>query len=577
MNPFQTIIHILLYRIGNLLGVLFRHNYIKKAQNGRIVSEKRLMKIIRSSRNTEYGKKYDFKHIKTISDYQKMVPLSTYDDYKNYIERTAKEGEQGLICKQKIKFLATTSGTTGGIKFIPQVTAAYFPCFKIICIYLNDIVRSVRLRGKSRKTMRGLLVTDVNSDTASKNIKGNNKIRTGLISAYSARGMKFFLPLFTALPKIVFDTSEISDMKYIKLRYALQEPGLKWFGGIYMSSLVDLVNYMLKHSDLLIHDIETGTINPTIKMSDHIRTKLERKLRPDRKRAAELREIFSTPSDIPLLSRIWKEMSAVIAIGMADFEPFTKKMRTFFSSDVKFGFEAYAASECVIGSAMHMEDPSYLLLLDSGFFEFLPIESECKEMPKKPLLLNELETGKHYEIIITNRAGLYRYAIHDVVKVSRFEGETPYIEFSYRTTNITDICGAHITCEHVASAVKSIEKAYNINIIDYSLYANKEHDPPRIELFFEANPFSSIITEKKEQMENMFDEALQKTAWDYVFYRNSDSMGNSLLHPVASGTYAHYREILIADGASENQLKAMRVIDSQEKLDYFNKASLSIK
>ena len=66
--------------IGVLLGDVslaeVRH-YTKdpmKAQN------MTLRKILRRNKNCELGKKYNFKDIKTLEDYQKMVPLSSYED-----------------------------------------------------------------------------------------------------------------------------------------------------------------------------------------------------------------------------------------------------------------------------------------------------------------------------------------------------------------------------------------------------------------------------------------------------------------------------------------------------------------
>lgn len=46
-----------------------------------------LKKIISRNKNCELGKKYNFKDIKSIEDYQKSVPLSSYDDYVPYVER----------------------------------------------------------------------------------------------------------------------------------------------------------------------------------------------------------------------------------------------------------------------------------------------------------------------------------------------------------------------------------------------------------------------------------------------------------------------------------------------------------
>ena len=39
-----------------------------------------LMKILEDNKDTEYGRRYGFGEIKTVEEYQKRVPLITYDD-----------------------------------------------------------------------------------------------------------------------------------------------------------------------------------------------------------------------------------------------------------------------------------------------------------------------------------------------------------------------------------------------------------------------------------------------------------------------------------------------------------------
>ena len=51
--------------------------------------EKNLKYLMKQGKNTEYGKKNNFKDVKSIEDYQNIVPYSWYPDYADYIERIA--------------------------------------------------------------------------------------------------------------------------------------------------------------------------------------------------------------------------------------------------------------------------------------------------------------------------------------------------------------------------------------------------------------------------------------------------------------------------------------------------------
>ena len=566
MNVLSKAANAVLLHAGSALGACFRVDYKNKAHHGRRFSEKALMKIVKANRDTEYGKKYGFADIHSVEDYQRAVPLSDYDDYRPYVNRMVKNGEKKLLTARRIGYFATTSGTTGETKLIPEIVSSYTPFFKMVCLLVNDVTTAIRETGVPGISARGLLTTEVHIKPMEKSgMGGHGRSRVGAISSYAAGGMKLFLPIFTPFPKEAFD-DEIRDLRYVKARCALQDPGLKWFGGPFMSALSDIMCYIEGNLDMLLHDIEPGTIDSSVEMGEAVRKKLEARLRPDPKRAAELREIFAQPSDAGLISKIWKNMCYVAAIGAGDFAPFTKKMRAWCGDRVRFAFAVYAASEALFGYAMRMGDPSYLLLMDGNFYEFLPVEDSRADR-ERPLQMHELEVGKKYEIVVTNRSGLYRYCIRDVVKVVGFEGETPYLEFAYRANRVTDLCGSHITDEFIAAAVEAVEQEMGFRIEDYSLYADSEHIPPRVVMFME--PERPVDEGERLRMRDAFEAGLIRASRGYRLAREAENLCVCELHAVEKGTYMRYRRKKIAAGASENQLKSIRVIKPGEELAFF--------
>ena len=561
MSLFRSIINTFLFHAGSLLGLIIRCDYVAKARNGKRVSEKTLLRILKANRNTEYGKKNHFSEIRSSADYKTRIPLSTYEDYKGYIEQTRENGTQNLITSKHISFFATTSGTTSIQKFIPQSYLTLIVFFKCICIFLNQCRNTLRARKVSSFNVRGFLITEVSS-SFQKNKDGT--ISTGIISGYAAQGMKLFLPIFTQLPKEIIGCGEITDKEYVKSRYALQSKDLKFIVAPFMSSVTYSVSYIEKNHEMLIDDIEKGKINLGIEMSDAIRTKLESKLKPDPERAEELRRIFSTDSDIPLLNRIWPDLSFIVAIGSADFTPFTKTIRTLCKEDVDICYSLYACSESLIACAIYPSKPKYLPIIDSAFYEFIPIDSTETD---KVLNICELEEGKLYEIILTNSTGLYRYQLKDVIKVVGFEGETPLIEFAYRSNFVTDLCGAHITGEHLSSSVKDLERDYDVLATDYSIYANTDYKGPHLELFIEFN--KDIDKQTIEDMSVSFEKYMSNYAWDYKDFRKVNIIRPAVVHVVKRGSYFDYRSNEISKGASSNQLKAIRLIDNDKKLSFF--------
>ena len=88
-------------------------------RRGRSVSTETLMRLIRANEDTEYGKKYHFRDIRSYADYAKRVPFSVYEDYEPYIERMICFNQKKLITADEIVYYAHTSGTSGVSKMIP--------------------------------------------------------------------------------------------------------------------------------------------------------------------------------------------------------------------------------------------------------------------------------------------------------------------------------------------------------------------------------------------------------------------------------------------------------------------------
>ena len=106
--------------IGIILGdfSLWKINYVTK--NPMRAQDKALKKILKKSRNCEYGKKYNFKNIHSIEDFQKMVPLTTYEDYAPYIDRMIENKEKNIMYTGRNIRYCSSSGSIGKPKTLPK-------------------------------------------------------------------------------------------------------------------------------------------------------------------------------------------------------------------------------------------------------------------------------------------------------------------------------------------------------------------------------------------------------------------------------------------------------------------------
>ena len=106
-----------------------------------------LTQLIEQASNTEWGKKYDFKSIRTLSEFKDRLPVQTYEDIEPYINRL-RNGEQNIFWPSEIKWFAKSSGTTNSkSKFIPVSKEALEDCHfrggkDILAIYTSLFPRN---------------------------------------------------------------------------------------------------------------------------------------------------------------------------------------------------------------------------------------------------------------------------------------------------------------------------------------------------------------------------------------------------------------------------------------------------
>ena len=128
-----------------------------------------LINLLNSAEDTEYGRLYDFKSIRSVEEFQQRVPLNSYETLKPYIDRLRK-GEQQLLWSSDINWFAKSSGTTAGkSKFIPVSTESLEECHykagkDMFSLYLNNHPDSALFDGRSLGMGGSHYICDMNSD-----------------------------------------------------------------------------------------------------------------------------------------------------------------------------------------------------------------------------------------------------------------------------------------------------------------------------------------------------------------------------------------------------------------------------
>ncbi|MEZ7971387.1 MAG: GH3 auxin-responsive promoter family protein, partial [Cyclobacteriaceae bacterium] len=75
-------------------------------------------KLIKSGSKTQFGRDHQFDEIRNHTDFTQRVPIRDYEELKPYINEILK-GKKDVLWPGLPAYLAKTSGTTSGVKYIP--------------------------------------------------------------------------------------------------------------------------------------------------------------------------------------------------------------------------------------------------------------------------------------------------------------------------------------------------------------------------------------------------------------------------------------------------------------------------
>ena len=521
--------------------------------------EKILLQIMDENKDTEYGKKIGFKDVHSIEDFQRIVPLSTYDTYDNYVERML-DGEENLMMARKCKRYCSSSGSVGKPKVLPKSGK---DLWNMQCMGFAATPacaeRWFKEKGKKFPKQIGpvaLLLTG-HPMRDGKMCNGAGQVPFTYLKPIS----KFFMT--TPNDFMYPENEEAVDSTYFHLRFALQRRDVTFLGSMVVTLLTTMFDYFENNWELVCNDIEKGTIDPSIKCPPELRAKWEKKFKPMPKRAAEIRRECEKGFDDPIAKRIWPDFVWSYGMVGSTLAFYVDKLRRYIG-DAPIHNMGYAAAEGYMAMPVELDVNDYVLLPRSIFFEFIPIDDpECK----RPLTMQEIEVGKEYELVVTNFSGLYRYQIEDVVRVTGYYNKTPKVEFLYRNNLAMNIANEKTTTQMVDWAAAETQKKAGISFKGYSFYADTSVDPVRYMLL--AEPEEDIPDERIPEIEAILDEYLSESNEKYFKYRRWGMLAAPKFNVLKKDTYADYREHLKKQGKILNQVKPVTVINTPEREEFF--------
>ena len=386
-----------------------------------------LTKYLKDNKSTEYGERYQFNAITSLSGYQERVPLTTYDDYVEYAKRIG-NGSRSVLTDEPVRMFELSSGSTAPSKLIPYTNRLKTEFQRGIAPWIYNLYSTMP------ELMGGPAYWSITPLTDGKRFTSAG-IPIGFESDSEYLGFfgKWLANSAMAVPNEVKNLSDMDSFRYLTLLYLLRQPELRLISVWNPTFLRLLLAALPEWWDNLLMDIESGTVSiPDV----------EFRLVPKPEVACLLSAV--SPTDY---GSIWPHLRLISCWTDGASAPYARQLAEMFPG-VQLQGKGLLATEAFVSFPIVGVEGS-VLSIHSHFFEFIDDAGE-------PCLAHQVEKDKTYSVVVTTGGGLYRYQLHDVIEVVGHWKQIPCIRFLGKADHISDWFGEKLEERFVATVLEKV-------------------------------------------------------------------------------------------------------------------------
>ncbi|XP_022158615.1 jasmonic acid-amido synthetase JAR1-like isoform X2 [Momordica charantia] len=499
------------------------------------VQRETLKRILEENGSSEYLQNLGLNGNTDPESFKACVPIVTHEDLEPYIQRIADSHHASILTA----------------KPITTISLRDFPIGKgrsLMFIYGS----------KQFKTNGGLTAA-----TATSNLYRDPKFKSTMKSIMS----------MSCSPDEVIYGSDFHQSLYCHLLCGLIfRDEIQLIFSTFAHSIVHAFRTFEHIWEELCCDIRNGILTSRI-TSPSIRAGMSNLLKPNPELADLVYEkCVGLSTWYGLIPQLFPNAKYIYGIMTGSMEPYVKKLR-HYAGDLPLMSADYGSSEGWIGANINPklspEFATFTVLPNIGYFEFIPLgeisENDksqssliCSEL--KPVDLTQVQVGKEYEILITSVAGMYRYRLGDVVKVTGFYNSTPELKFVCRRNLLLTINIDKNTEKDLQIAVGEASKLLaeeKLEVVDFTSYVDRSTDPGHYVIFWEMSGEAyndDLLNRCCNRLDTSFVDA------GYVSSRRVKSIGALELRVVQRGTFQKILDHFLSLGAAVSQFKTPRCI-----------------
>jgi len=515
------------------------------------VQRRKLMDIVRRNENTEYGKEFAFRAISDFKDWQAAVPVITYGDIQERVERVTR-GEKNILTAEDPVMFARTSGTTGDAKYVPVTPTCQG----------RDHSDQMRTWFHHASQAHARIFSGKVCSLVSPAVEGHapSGVPYGSTSGHIYKNLPGLVRSTYLVPYEVFELEDYVAKYYVVMRLGVGA-NVSFVATANPSSIVKMCEMANEHADDLLKDLHDGTLRADLPISPELRSLLERRLKKNPARAKQLSAARERRAGLLLPADYWPHLDLIGCWKGGTVGTYLDKFPGWFDPEGRRNVPVrdwgYLSSEARGSIPITDEGSGGVLTISTNVYEFVEV-SDLEANPDNReawhfLTVEQLEIRKEYYIFFTTTGGLYRYDINDVIEVIDWYNTAPVIVFRRKGRGMTSITGEKVSVNQVIDAVEKTAKGMGL-VVDHF---KAEADVESARYVFKIECAQTIPEEGRRSFLQAVDGNLSKLNIEYEAKRKSLRLNAPVLHNMKPGWYDAEKKKLIASGKRLFQAKTV--------------------
>ncbi len=381
------------------------------------------MALLARNTDTVFGRRYGFDSIKSVAEYQKAVPLSTYEDYLQDIGEIA-AGKPGVLTADPVKLFQPTSGSASASKLIPYTDSLKYEFQRAIDVWLASIFHDYP------GVMRGGAYWCLTPPAQQPGKNGVIPVGFDDDSEYLGSLGRWLFKRVSILPASVNQETDVNRFLNLTLAHLLARDDLALISVWSPTFLSQLLEHLERERDSVLR-LLPDVLLPSGQVT--------------RRRIADVRSMLENPIKDQCFARLWPKLALISCWTDGPSREYALNIERDFPG-VPIQGKGLVATEAII-SIPFLKGRDPVLAVESHFVEFQ------HEQTGEIRLGHQVEVGQNYSMIITTGGGLYRYRLGDMVAVTGHIGQAPTMRFVARE-KVSDLCGEKLNEAHVERSIR---------------------------------------------------------------------------------------------------------------------------